>query len=154
MTDQLYRMGAADHGFRNGLHSGAGALTRRKKGAPASVPVARSPATEEWVNEGGTPATGEEISSAPNQEARDTPVGCRDRAAQDLSQAATSSTENSRRKFERSAASWVTRAELIERTRISSASQKSADLALWAKEEILFPTGPGTDQEEGEHVRL
>jgi hypothetical protein len=154
MTDQLYRLGAADGSFRNGRPEGAGALPRRKKAATASVPVAHSPATEIWVNEGGTPAMGDDDPASLNKEARDTPVGCRERAAQDLSHAATSSTENSRRKFERSAANWVIRAELIERTRISSASQKSADLALWAKEEILFPTGPGTDQEEGEHVRV
>jgi hypothetical protein len=154
MTDQLYRLGAADGGFRNGPHQRGDGRPRRPKAAPSSVPVAHSPATEEWVNEGGTPAIADDAAASLNQEARDTPVGCRERAVQDLSQAAASSTENSRMKFERSAANWVIRAELIERTRISSASQKSADLALWAKEEILFPTGPGTDQEEGDHVRL
>ena len=75
------------------------------------------------------------VASPPEKEARDTVEGCRERAAQDLLQAAGSDTGNGRQKFERSASSWTARADQIESAELGSAAQRAADRALWAKEE-------------------
>src|ERR1700712_5617494 len=69
------------------------------------------------------------------KEARDTVAGCRDRAAKDRLQAASTDTENGRRVFERSAASWEARADEIEDGEGASAEQRAADRDLWASEE-------------------
>ena len=68
-------------------------------------------------------------------EARDTIDGCRNRAAEDRIQAAGSDTENGRKVFERSAASWEARAHQIEEVEKASAQQRSADRDLWDSEE-------------------
>jgi hypothetical protein len=70
-----------------------------------------------------------------SKEARDTVAGCRDRAAKDRLQAAGAGTENSRRVFERSAASWEVRGDDIQEGENASAQQRAADRDLWASEE-------------------
>jgi hypothetical protein len=70
-----------------------------------------------------------------SKEARDTVAGCRDRAAKDRLQAAGAATENSRRVFERSAASWDVRGDDIQEGEDASAQQRKADRDLWASEE-------------------
>ena len=69
------------------------------------------------------------------KEARDTVAGCRDRAAKDRLQAASTDTENGRRMFERSAASWEARADELEEGEKGSEEQRAADRDLWASEE-------------------
>jgi hypothetical protein len=69
------------------------------------------------------------------KEARDTIAGCRDRAAKDRLQAASSGTENGRLMYERSAASWEARAHEIEEGGNASVDQRQADRDLWASEE-------------------
>jgi hypothetical protein len=137
--------------FRNGLDPGAGALTGRKK---SPLPVMTAPTTfaaEEWVNEGGSlgPPAGREASARHEgpgasacKEARDTVAGCRDRAAKDRLHAARTDTENGRRAFERSAASWEARAQEIEEAETASEGQRAADRDLWASEERDDPTSP------------
>jgi len=49
------------------------------------------------------------------KDSRDTAEGCRDRASADLAQAGTMNTANGRQVLEKSAASWTTRAELLQR---------------------------------------
>ena len=85
----------------------------------------------------GAPATSaaEGPGVSPCKEARDTVVGCRDRAAKDRLQAASTDTENSRQVFERSAASWDARADEIQEEEDGSAGQRAADRDLWASEE-------------------
>jgi hypothetical protein len=73
--------------------------------------------------------------AASSKEARDTVAGCRDRAAQDRLQAASAGTDNGRRVFERSAASWEARADEMEEGENGSAEQLAADRDLWASEE-------------------
>ncbi|HEY0313451.1 MAG TPA: hypothetical protein VGC56_13255 [Allosphingosinicella sp.] len=70
-----------------------------------------------------------------SKEARETVAGCRDRAAKDRLQAAGAGTENSRRVFERSAASWDVRGNDIQEAEDASAQQRAADRDLWASEE-------------------
>jgi hypothetical protein len=144
VADQLHPGPYSSGTFRNGLHSGAGALTGRKKSSPPVTAPPRNVATEEWVNEGGSlaPAAGEEASTRQQRpsaslstEAHDTVVGCRDRAAEDRLKAASADTENSRRVLERSAASWEARAEEIQEGENGAAEQQVADRDLWASEE-------------------
>lgn len=66
-----------------------------------------------------------------NKEARDTIVGCRERAAEDLSNAAQASTDNGRKVLERSAATWEKRADELHELELGSAEQRRADKALW-----------------------
>jgi hypothetical protein len=82
--------------------------------------------------------------ASPPREARDTVAGCRDRAAKDRLQAAGAGTENSRRVFERSAASWEVRGDDIEEGENASAQQRAADRDLWASEE-RHDAGPPDD---------
>jgi hypothetical protein len=119
MADQIRPRRDSFGMFRNGLHRGAGALTGRKKSPP---PVMAAPAAE------GPGAT-------PGKEARDTVAGCRDRAADDRLHAVGADTENGRRVFERSAASWEARADEIQEGDRASAQQRAADRDLWAREE-------------------
>lgn len=77
-----------------------------------------------------------------HKEARDTVAGCRDRAAKDRLQAASADTENSRRVFERSAASWETRADEMQEVENASEEQRAADRDLWASEEREDPPSP------------
>ena len=128
MADQRHPAGDFSGTFRNGLHPGAGALTGRKKSPP---PVLADPAA---------PAEGADAS--PCKEARDTVAGCRGRAAEDRLQAASADTENGRRVFERSAASWEARADEIQEGENASAGQRAADRDLWASEEGDDPVSP------------
>jgi hypothetical protein len=89
-------------------------------------------------HEGGSLAAGDQASaldSSPGREARDTVAGCRDLAIQDRLRAAAADTENGRRMFERSAASWESRAYGIEDREHVSAQQRTADLQLFAGDE-------------------
>ena len=104
----------------NGLRRDAAGLTGRK----SPPPIIAAPAT--------CAAKG---SGAPGKEARDTVAGCLDRAADDRLQAAGAGTENRRRVFERSAASWDARAEEIREGNNASTQQRKADRDLWAREE-------------------
>ena len=103
-----------------GLPRDAGGLTDMK----SPPPITAAPAT--------CAAKG---SGAPGKEARDTVAGCLDRAADDRLQAAGAGTENRRRVFERSAASWDARAEEIREGNNASTQQRKADRDLWAREE-------------------
>jgi hypothetical protein len=69
------------------------------------------------------------------KELRDTVAGCRERAAEDLSRAAETKTENGRRMLERSAANWAQRADELDQLGTGSADQRAADKALWDDEE-------------------
>jgi hypothetical protein len=69
------------------------------------------------------------------KEARDTVAGCRERAAEDRLRAASSDTENGRRVFARSAASWDSRAAEIEGAENASSFQRASDRELWASGE-------------------
>lgn len=78
---------------------------------PHALGVAKSP-EHRWVTDGGT------MNPAPRQsvkDGRDTATGCRDRASADLLQSLAASTANGRQVLEKSAASWTTRAELLQR---------------------------------------
>ena len=118
MADQLPPPRISSATFRDGLPRGAGALTGRRK---SPSPVEAGPA---------------------GKEARDTVAGCRDRAADDRLQAAGTDTENGRRVFERSAASWDARADEIQETENASAQQRAADHDLWASGERDDPASP------------
>ncbi|HET9428363.1 MAG TPA: hypothetical protein VFO69_08405 [Allosphingosinicella sp.] len=72
-------------------------------------------------------------------EARDTVSGCRALAAQDQLRAAATDIANSRRVYERSAASWETRADEIQKMEDGLAKQRATDRALWASEETEDP---------------
>lgn len=104
----------------DGLHRDAGGLAGRKSPSP----ITAAPAT-----------TATKGSGAPGKEARDTVAGCLDRAADDRLQAAGADTANRRRVFERSAASWDTRAEEIQEGDDASAQQRAANRDVWASEE-------------------
>jgi hypothetical protein len=140
MANELHGSGAAGGDFRNGLHSGAGALSGRKGEAPASAPVPCTPDTEEWINEGGStapPAGGPKA-------AHDTESGCRERAAADVSLAEEADTENGRIRLERSSASWTARADDIHKLDEDAEGQRAADKALWDSEEpASAPDRPG-----------
>jgi hypothetical protein len=82
------------------------------------------------------------LDASPCKEARDTVAGCRDRAAKDRLQAAGTDTENGRRVFERSAASWDARANGIQEGEDASAQQRAADRDLWASGERNDPPSP------------
>ena len=78
---------------------------------PRALDVARSP-EHRWIHDGGT------RNPAPHphgKDTRDTATGCRDRATADLVEALAASTANARRVLESSAASWTSRAELLQR---------------------------------------
>jgi hypothetical protein len=80
--------------------------------------------------------------ATPSKEARDTVAGCRDRAAQDRLQAAGADTENGRRVFERSAASWEARADEMQEGEDASAQQRAVDRDLWVSGERNDPASP------------
>lgn len=130
--------GGSDSTFRNGLHPGAGALTSRRDTDHGERPVAVTPATDEWVNEGGAdvgPTEAPEKSSPPLRRSSrrsrgDTPEGCRQRAAADLIAAGEMDTANGRLRFEHSAVSWTARADLLQRLEDSSEARRIAAAAL------------------------
>lgn len=138
MTDPADRGGGAP-GPSTRLEPGADRLGSTKSSPPA---LAQGGSIQRWVNEGGSLAGREgrtplarQPGSIEGKEARDTVSGCRDRAADDRLRAAATDTENGRRAFERSAATWETRAVGIEETENASAQQRAADRALWASGE-------------------
>lgn len=89
------------------------------------LPVA---SLESWDNEGGSCSTEEApIPSAPHKARRltlrnlrpeDTVVGCRERADADLARAAAGAEGPGRWRYESSAASWLQRAEMLERLEV------------------------------------
>jgi hypothetical protein len=83
-----------------------------------------------------------DLGASAGKDARDTVAGCRDRAAKDRLQAASTDTENGRRVFERSAASWEARADEIQEGEDASAGQRAADRDLWASGERDDPLSP------------
>ena len=131
MTNELHGSGSAGRNFRNGLHSGAGALSGRNPDPAASAAAPSTPDAEEWINEGGSTAP---AVSGPRA-AHDTESGCRDRAAADASLATETDTENGRIRLERSAASWTARADDIHKLDEDAEGQRAADRALWDSEE-------------------
>ena len=72
--------------------------------------------TDRWIDDGGTlnpapvPAT-----SARDKDLRDTAAGCRERATADMLSALAMATANGRQVFEKSAASWTKRADMLQR---------------------------------------
>lgn len=81
---------------------------------PVQPPVADAAPSpgQRWLTEGET------MNPAPqprSRDGRDTATGCRDRATADLVQALAASTANGRRVLETSAASWNSRADLLQR---------------------------------------
>lgn len=107
---------------------------------PQSVRVRTPPAAlQRWVNEGGSAPDDTSARERPfwesRREPRDTVSGCRELAAQDHLRAVATDTENGRRVYERSAASWETRADEIQKMDDASAEQRATDRALWASEE-------------------
>lgn len=92
-----------------------------------------APAPEHrWVSKGSTlnPSPGPLL-----KQRHDTAEGCRDRAAADLLEAVTMMTARSRQMLERSAASWNTRAEVLQRmeagmkTRFNACELTAAEIA-------------------------
>ena len=150
-----------DWKFRKGLHSGAGALTTQPEPAVRTPEVSRTPQTEEWVNEGGSPAPANdgEAASGPSAPRRqrstkspvDTVIGCRERALSDLALAATMGTRNGQLRMEHSAAVWDTRANLIQRLDDSFAARSAAAAVTRARS-----PAPRSEpsQMEVQHVRL
>ena len=134
-------LGSADSTFRNGLHAGAGALTSRRDTDRGARPVTVTPATDEWVNEGGTdvgPSDGARAEDSPSllpprsrRATGDSPERCRERAAADLVAAGEMDTVNGRLRFEHSAVSWTARADLLQRLKDSSEARRIASTAVW-----------------------
>lgn len=68
--------------------------------------------------------------SRQGKELRDTAEGCRERAAADLLNALAMSTQNGRQVFEKSAASWTKRAEMLGRIETGKESRLHAAQTL------------------------
>jgi hypothetical protein len=142
MTDPLRPQRVSVSLLRHRVGSEAGSVGSLERPVSAALRGGGIAALERWVNEGGSLAadrqatvSGRPLDPTPLKEARDTAVGCRDRAVQDRLQAAAADTENGRRVLERSAASWESRAFGIEDREHVSALQRAADLALFADDE-------------------
>jgi hypothetical protein len=73
-------------------------------------------ANEAWVDDSGTlnPAPTPAVSVRERDE-RDTALGCRQRAHADLNSALAMATANGRQVFEKSAAAWTKRADMLQR---------------------------------------
>ena len=73
------------------------------------------------------------------KELRDTAAGCRERAAADLNHALAMSTQNGRQVFEKSAASWTKRAEMLGRIEsgieLRATAQSLKEAALVGRED-------------------
>jgi hypothetical protein len=82
-----------------------------------------APPEHPWISHGSTlnPSPGRLL-----KERRDTAEGCRDRATADLLQAQTMNTANGRQVLEKSAASWTTRAELLQRIESGAEARSNA----------------------------
>ena len=145
--------------FRNGLHSGAGALTGgpdARKESPTPAPTAE---TEEWVNEGGSlrpphRAASFAFPSRSRKAPADTVDGCRERAAFDLVAAAEMETANGRLKHEHSAASWTTRADLLQRLDDGIEARRAAAYVIWQEHEARNAPCRNFELMEAQHVRL
>ena len=110
----------------------------------------RSPATEAWVNEGGSVAPSAAdptpVRAAPgvrraNKAPQDTEAGCRARAAADFAQAAGMDTANGRLRLEHSGASWASRADLIHRLDASFDARRATATALGDHEDAIDRAG-------------
>ena len=86
-----------------------------------------------------------EATAGTTKEPRDTVAGCRDQAARARREADSAGTANGRSMFERSAASWETRAEEMNDEDNDAVDARAADRALWASEEIDEPGDPHCD---------
>jgi len=147
---------------RTGLYGGVAALARSRRARRADRSVVRTPAVDEWVNEGGSvapPGAEPQSSSHPLPGRRskrspgDTVAGCRERAAADLVQASTMNTHNARLRLERSAASWTARAEQIQQLDDSFDARRAEAMALWAVEEEHAAPEKRVDPDEARQVR-
>jgi hypothetical protein len=67
--------------------------------------------------------------------AEDTAAGCRARAVADLDRSGGMDTQNGRAGFERSAASWNKRADLLQEEEETSDARRAAAAAEWAEED-------------------
>ncbi len=142
MTHQASTYRSADGQFRDGLHSGAGALAKQRKTGPVTLNNAESNA--EWDNEGGALAIHAQPQLAMNTPIRRIPLhggfqesvdGCRERAAANLVQAAAKDTEQGRLRLENSAAAWIRHANLLQGLDDSHAARRAAAIAEWEAEE-------------------
>ena len=138
--------GREDGSFRDGLHSGAGALTGRRPATEGLATPAPIPEMEEWVNEGGSVRPPQRRASfvfpLRSQKApADSVEGCRTRATADLVAAGTMATVNARRKLEHSAASWTARGDLLQRLDDSFEARRSLASAAWDQEEARVSCG-------------
>lgn len=157
--------GRADSTFRNGLHPGAGALTSRRGTDHGERPVPVTPATDEWVNEGGADVgpsheempeeTPSPLPGSSRRTARETPDWCRQRAAADLVAAGEMDTANGRLRFQYSAVSWTARADLLQRLEDSSKARRIASAKVWPEGDTP-PAAHRTPREpkEPKHVWL
>lgn len=115
-----------------------------------------------WLTDGATPNPAPQPGAAarrPNggKDGRDTATGCRDRASADLLQSLAASTANGRRVLESSAASWTTRAQLLQRIETGiDARRDSADARAGA--DAPDPDSPRLTraeiEEDAAHLRL
>lgn len=165
MTTQQRPFGGADSMFRNRLPAGAGALTGRRNADRGAHQTPVTPATDDWVNEGGAcvapgdDAAPEESPPPPHRSTRRapgaTPEWCRQRAAADLVAAGEMDTVNGRLRFEHSAVSWTARADLLQRLEDRSAARRIASLTFWPGG-ATPPAAHGAVREPKEpiHVRL
>ena len=90
---------------------------------PSALDDDRSP-EHRWVRDGGT------MNPAPQQrgkDTRDTATGCRERATADRAGALAASTANGRQVLEKSAASWTSRAELLQRIETGIEARLTSD---------------------------
>ena len=147
--------GTVGHGVQSGAASLSGGRDPRKQ-LPTSAPAG---ATEEWVNEGGSlrptrPTEPFAFPSRSQKAAADTPEGCRERAASDTMQAAAMDTANGRLKLEHSAASWKTRADLLQRLEDNFETRRSAAFAAWQQEDAREALCRSVSLMEAQDVRL
>jgi len=103
--------------YRRSIDHGLSALGHGRTAMPG-------PALDNWDNEGGAligdlpgpaPVSGRARLSPTVRQPCDTPAGCRKRALADLDRAAAEAPGRPTWLYERSAATWVQRAEMLER---------------------------------------
>lgn len=88
------------------------------------------------------------------KDGRDTATGCRDRASADLLQALAASTANGRRVLESSAASWTTRAQLLQRIETGIEARRDAADAAGAADADPPRLTRAEIEEDAAHLRL
>lgn len=96
-----------------------------------------APTIDSWIDDGATlnpaPAAAR---VARDKDARETAEGCRDRATADLTRALATGTVNGRQVFEKSAATWTRRADMLQRiesgieARLNAPALQGADVEL------------------------